>query len=175
MFEECNKAIDVYQAKWQKLVSSCQNQAFFQALRPTAVGWKTVDFPDLQRRFHELRDACDQIHLGWLNERWLATMHLREQKLGLGIELVKIMQRRPGSSDAIGLDHLDFLIPEGMDAKDVLGKESGIKWTEEKNGDFCQWISIWFEGTEAKLRKDTTFDVGAAELTSVSKKIKAGL
>jgi len=173
MFEEISTAIDIYQAKWQKLVEARKDKAFFQNLRPTAVGWKTQDFAELQRRSHELATACDQIHSGWLNERWLVTMHLREQKLGLGIELVKLMQRRPESKDAVGLDHLDFLIPQGIDIKTVLAQEPGLKWTEEKNGDFCQWISVWFEGTEAKLRMDTTFDVGAAELVAVSNKIKA--
>lgn len=174
MFEEINTAIDIYQAKWQKMIESRKDQGFFRSLRPTAVGWKTDDFAELQRRSHELVQACDQIHSGWLNERWIITMHLREQKFGLDIELVKLMQQRPQSKDALGLDHLDFLIPQGVDPTTVLAQEKDLRWTEERNGDFCQWISIWFEGTEAKLRLDTTFDVGAAELISVSQKIRAG-
>lgn len=173
MFEEINTAIDIYQAKWQKLLAGRKDKAFFDGLKPTAVAWKVEDFPELQRRFHELRDFCDQIHLGWLNERWLATMHLRgDAKLGQGLEVIKLMQRRPNSKDAIGLDHMDFLIPEGMDVKAVLTAEKDLKWTEEMNGEFCKWISIWFDGTEAKLRSDTTLDVCIAEMQDINERIK---
>jgi hypothetical protein len=30
-----------------------------------------------------------------------------------------------------------------------------LKWSEEKNGDHCKWLSIWLDGAEAKLRRDT--------------------
>lgn len=171
MLEEINTAVDVYMAKWKKVTESRRNKAFFEKLRPTAIGWKTDDSSDFQGRFHELRDQCDQIHLGWLNERWLATMHLREEKAALDVTIIKLMQRRPNSKDPIGLDHVDFLIPQGMDAKTVLAAEPNLKWSEEANGEFCNWISIWFEGTEAKLRTNTTIDVAIAELQDVNKKI----
>lgn len=171
MFDKINQAIDAYQKKWQALVATRKQVEFFKQLKPTAIGWKTEDFPEFQQQFHELRDACDQIHLGWLNERWLATMHLRQEKLALGVEIVKLMQRRPTSKDAIGLDHVDFLIPAGMDAKTVLAKEPDLKWSEESNGEFCQWISIWFDGTEAKLRVNTTIDVAIAELQAINQKV----
>lgn len=73
-----------------------------------AVVWKMADAAELQRRFDELRDRCDQIHFGWLNERWLVTMHLKDSSLSKGISIVKLMQRRPGSEDAVGLDHIGF-------------------------------------------------------------------
>lgn len=171
MLEDLNTAIDVYTAKWQQVVAERNNKRFFEQLKPTAVGWKTEDLAEYDRLFNELREVSDQIHIAWLNNRWLATMHLREQRLGLGIEVVKLMQRRPGSSDATKLDHIDFLIPENVDPKVILGAEAGLNWTDEKNGDFCKWISIWFDSTEAKLRVDTTVDVAIAELQAVNKKI----
>lgn len=172
MIEELNTAIDIYVAKWKKLLAGRRNKRFFEQLKPTAIGWKTVDFADFQARFHELRDQCDQIHMGWLNERWLATMHLKDgKKLGLGIEIIKLMQRRPGSSDATKLDHVDFLIPENVDAPPILAAESGLNWTDEENGKFCKWISIWFDDTEAKLRTDTTVSVAIAELQAIDKKV----
>lgn len=171
MLEELNTAIDVYAAKWQKLVATRKNKRFFEKLKPTSVGWKTVDLADYDQRFNELREFCDQIHIAWMNDRWLAAMHLRDQSLGLGIEVIKLMQRRPGSSDDIKLDHIDFLIPENVDVKTILAAEAGLEWTDEKNGDFCKWTSIWFEGTEAKLRTDTTVGVAIAELQAVDKKL----
>jgi len=171
MLEELNTAIDVYEAEWKKLVAARKNKRFFESLRPTAVGWKTEDLADYDKRFNELRELSDQIHIAWMNDRWLATMHLRDQKLGLGIEVIKLMQRRPGSSDATRLDHIDFLIPENVDAKAILAAEAGLNWTEEQNGDFCKWISVWFDNTEAKLRTDTTVGVAIAELQAVDKKV----
>ena len=168
MLDELNAALASYQKKWRTLLDNRENKDFFEGLRPTAVAWKTEDAADFDVRFAELRDQADHVHMGWVNERWLATFHLRTATLIDGITVVKLMQRRPGSSDATGLDHVDFLIvPEGTNAKDVLSHEAGLKWTEELNGDHCKWISIWFEGTEAKLRSDTTLDVCIKELQAV--------
>lgn len=173
MLDTLNLAIATYKSKWDALIAQSRDQRFFEGLRPTGVGWKVEDFAELQRKFHQLRDYCDQIHWGWLNERWLVTMHLREDdKLALSVKVIKLMQRRPNSKDVVGLDHMDFLIPESADAKAVLATEKDLKWTEETNGDFCKWISIWFDGTEAKLRSDTTLDVCIAEMQDINERIK---
>ncbi|MEJ0072929.1 MAG: hypothetical protein WDN27_02470 [Candidatus Saccharibacteria bacterium] len=37
--------------------------------------------------------------------------------------------------------------------------------------DGYDWISIWFEGAEAKLKSDTVLDIVSAELTELSKEI----
>ena len=172
MLNELNQAIISYQAKWQALIGTRRDREFFQSLRPTAVGWKTVDLADFDKRFAELRPRCDQIHLGWVNDRWLATMHLKDAPLEWGISVIKLMQRRPGSSDAPGLDHLDFLLHPEIEAKAVLASEPDIKWSEEANGAQCQWLSIWFVGTEAKLRLDSVLDACISELQTVNSKIQ---
>jgi hypothetical protein len=164
MINELNAAINDYQLKWRTLAGTRKDRGFFDGLRPTAVGWKAVDPADFDKRFAFLRALSDQIHLGWVNERWLATFHLREPQLPWGIETIKLMQRRPGSGDATGLDHLDFLVPEGTTAAIIKTSEPDLKVTEEKNGDHCKWLSLWFGNTEAKLRSDTVFDVCASEL-----------
>lgn len=172
MLEELNTAIDIYTAKWKKLVEGRRNKRFFEQLKPTAIGWKTEDFADLHQRFHALLEYCDQVHWGWVNDRWLVVMHLKEgNKLGLDIEVLTLMQRRPGSTDATKLDHIDFLIPENVDAPTILAAESGISWTDEENGQFCKWISIWFENTEAKLRTGTKLGVAVAEMQAIDKKL----
>jgi hypothetical protein len=81
------------------------------------------------------------------------------------------MQRRPGSTDAVGLDHIDFMDMEETNTKAVLADESDLKWTEEKNG-LCQWTSVWFDGTEAKLRTGTVVDVCIDELEEVNSKLR---
>lgn len=172
MFEELEAAIVKYHGQWNNLTQTRTEQDFFSGLQPTAVGWKTTDLADFDRRYAELRDICDQIHLGWVNERWLATMHLKSGLLPWGLTVVKLMQRRPGSSDAVGLDHIDFYVPAASpNLKSLLTKEPGLKWTEEKNGDHCKWISVWFDHTEAKLRGDTVLEVCAAELSDVQEAV----
>ena len=174
MLEELAKAIEAYQAKWQQLIQSRNNKTFFEALKPTAVAWKVEDQADFDTRFKALRDLSDQIHMGWINERWLATLHLRDEALPESIRIVKLMQRRPGSSDPVGLDHLDFLISVPDDAKAVLSSEQDLKWSEEKNGEHCKWLSIWLAGTEAKLRRDTVLQVCADELLDYQSALTAG-
>lgn len=171
MVDELNEAIGDYRSKWQVLLDGRQDKVFFGDLRPTSVGWKVVDMADFEARFAELRDHCDQIHFGWINERWLATLHLKNDTLTWGIKVVKLMQRRPGSTDATGLDHVDLLLPKDVDAKAKLQEEQELRWNEEFNGDHCKWISIWFDGTEAKLRSDTVLQVCADEMLECQRRL----
>ena len=169
MIDEINQSLKAYQAKWQELVSNRKNKAFFKDLLPTAIAWKTVDLADFDTRFKELRDLCDKVHLGWVNDRWLATLNLKNTNLEWDIQVIKLMQRRPGSDDPIGLDHVDFYA-KTID-ETVLKQEPDLKWTTESNNPHCSWLSIWFTGTEAKIRTDTVLDVCIAELQDASKAI----
>jgi hypothetical protein len=170
MIDELNQAVEEYQKKWRAFLAARSNKTFFEGLQPTSVGWKTTDLADFDQRFAELREQADQIHIGWINERWLATLHLRGTTISGGIQLVKLMQRRPGSSDATGLDHVDFYSSEVANAGSVLTAEPNLKWSHEENG-LCKWTSLWFAGTEAKLRTGTTLDVCVAELQEVNRHI----
>jgi hypothetical protein len=171
MVEELNEAIGEYRSKWQVVLDSRQDKVFFEALRQTAVGWKVVDMADFDSRFADLRDRCDQIHFGWVDERWLVTLHVKDDALFWGLKVIKLMQRRPGSTDATGLDHVDFLVPKDTDIKSKLQTEQALEWNEEFNGDHCKWISIWFDGTEAKLRKDTVLQVCADEMLDYQRRL----
>ena len=167
--EEIAGAIERYKLQWQELVAGRKNKAFFEGLKPTAVGFKLADAAEIDRLLAPIRDQADHIHWGWINERWLVTLHLRDTTLPDGIQIVKLYQRRPGSDDKLGLDHLDFYAPS-ID-EDILADEPELKWTNETNGEHCAWISLWFAGTEAKLRTDTTFDACAKELAELDKQI----
>jgi len=174
MFDQLNQDIDAYLAKWKSLIASRKddkNKEFFERLKPTSVGWKTTDLAEYDRIFSEWREACDHIHTAWLNDRWVAEMHLKADKLHGDIEVIKLMQRRPNSSDKVGLDHLDFMDMEETNTKAILAEETDLKWTDEENG-LCKWTSIWFEDTEAKLRQGTVIDVSIAELQEVNNKIR---
>lgn len=171
MLEEVDKATAAYFKKWALLIESRANKDFFGSLKPTSIGWKTTDINEFNDVFLELRDQCDQIHLGWVNERWLASLHLKETSLPGGIQIIKLMQRRPNSTDPIGLDHLDFYAKSEEEIKQVLASEPDLDATEESNNPLCHWHSIRFDGTEAKLRADTVFDVCIAELRQANGRI----
>lgn len=165
MLNSLIQSLESYEDAWRAFVAAHKDVSFLEPLEPTAAAWKTEDLADFDKRFLELRELSDQIHLGWVNDRWLATFHLRDSMLPWEIRLVKLMQRRPGSRDKIGLDHVDFRLQEGLDpTRKRLIAAPEIRWTEEKNGEYCTWLSIWFSDTEAKLRADTVLDVCIAEL-----------
>lgn len=174
MFDQVNQALDEFFGKWRALIDARQderNKEFFERLEATAVGWKVGDFDEYNRMLAEWRGACDIIIEKWMNERWIAKLHLKDASLGGGIEIVKIMQRRPGSEDKLGLDHVDFLCMEETNVKAILEEENDIRWTEEENGN-GKWTSLWFDGTEAKLRPETILDVVRQDLLEVNNKIR---
>jgi plasmid maintenance system killer protein len=170
MLGEINEAIKSYKIRWGNISEDTQDKDFFEQQKPTAVAWKVTDLDDLLNKFNTLRGLCDQIHWGWINERWLITMHLKDQNLDWDISIIKLMQRRPDSKDAVGLDHIDFWSKVNNQAKSILEK-TNLKWTEEKNTTHCKWVSIWFDQTEAKLRTDTVLDPCIAELKETKDKI----
>lgn len=174
MIEELNAAIETYHAKWNKLVMARKDKVFFEQLKPVAVGWKVADRAEYDRMYAELHDRADKIIETWMNGRWIAKVHLKDA-LDCGITLVKIMERRPGSSDALGLDHLDFYSPAVKDAEGILKQEPDLKWSWENNDvvEGYDWISIWFNGTEAKLKSGTVLDIIVAELNEINQQIKS--
>ena len=173
MIDELNKAIEAYHIKWHTLVAGRQDKAFFETLQPVAVGWKVAAREEYDQLRTELHDKCDMIVENWMNGRWIAKMILRDENLASGIKIVKIMQRRPNSTDAVGLDHLDFYSLEVEHAEAVLAKESNLKWSRESNDIISgyEWISLWFDDTEAKLKSSTVLDIVTAELQEINKEI----
>jgi hypothetical protein len=51
----------------------------------------------------------------------------------------------------------------------VLHAEDDLKWNEERNGEHCKWISVWFAGSEAKLRTDTVLAPCIAEMQDIER------
>jgi hypothetical protein len=172
MIDELREKVITYLDEWALLSEQRQNKAFFANLKPTAVGWKATDRDELMKQLAEVRDLCDQIHFGWVNERWLITLHFKELLLPGNITVLKLMERRPGSNDPVGLDHVDFYAGGG-NVKTALKNETDLRYEEEKNGAHCKWISVWFDGGEAKLRNDTVLKVCADEMLEFEEKIIA--
>lgn len=175
MLEEVNAKLEIYEQKWQKLIAVRHDRQFFARLKPTAVGWKTEDRAEYDRLVAELHDQADQIIETWMNGRWIAKLHLKDTHLANGAQIVKIMQRRPGSEDAVGLDHIDFYTSDMRHAESVLSSESDLKWSQESNDviEGYEWLSIWFDGTEAKIKSDTVLDTIQIELKQLNERLIA--
>ncbi|HSE61092.1 MAG TPA: hypothetical protein VLA88_02240 [Candidatus Saccharimonadales bacterium] len=173
MIDEINAAITNYQTKWQALVAARTDKQFFAALKPTSVGWKVKETADLDAMVFKLRDLCDHVLLVRMNDRWVAKLLLRDAKLAWNIPIIKILQLRPGSTDAVGMDHIDFysILPE-EEIEERLASES-VRWSHEENRPGYTWASVWFEGTEAKIKNYTILDIQTEELQAVSATIKA--
>ncbi|MGF7228668.1 MAG: hypothetical protein ACQR33_01660 [Candidatus Saccharibacteria bacterium] len=169
MLDELQKGLETYLNGWRQFAKQRHNEQYFADLKPTAVAWKFTDRQELMQRVDEIRDLCEQIHFGWINERWAVCAYLKDDSLAEGVRIVKLMERRPGSTDPVGLDHVDFYTADA-DVKSHVEQED-IKWTEESNGQHCNWISVWFEQGEAKLRTDTVFRVCADEMMEYEQRI----
>lgn len=161
-----NQALQNYFEAWSELVVGAQNQRFFEALRPSAFGWKVANRTELEERFNALKDGCDYAYWGWINERWIVTMHLREGAFSQNIKVIKLMERRPASSDRTGLDHVDFMVKDMTATGDILTKED-MQWTYETDNPFVNWYSIWFADTEAKIRDKSVISVCIDELEGI--------
>ena len=173
MIDDLNTALGDYFSRWHDLCRGRKDTLFFDNLKPVALGWKVQNRDEYDRILTELHDKADKIIETWMNERWIAKVHLKDEKLTGNIELVKIMLRRPGSTDAVGLDHLDFYAPEFSRAEQVLQAETDLRWSWESNDviEGYDWLSVWFDHTEAKIKSDTVLDIVAAELQDLSKRI----
>lgn len=173
MLDDINSALETYEQKWQKLIAVRHERNFFASLRPTAVGWKVATQEDYGNLLAGLHGQADKIIETWMNGRWVAKLHLKNTELANGTTILKIMQRRPGSNDALGLDHVDFYTPDIKHAESILKSESDLKWSWESNDiiDGYNWLSIWFDGTEAKIKADTVLDTIQKELQQLNGEI----
>lgn len=173
MIDELNTALKGYFTKWDVLVTARKDQAFFTDLKPVAVGWKVADRAEYDKLCTLLHDQSVRIIETWMNGRWIAKVQLKDDSLERGMKIIKVMQRRPGSKDALGLDHVDFYSPKVVDGEAVLKQETDLQWSQESNDIIAgyEWLSIWFEGTEAKIKAGTVFDIIIAELKEVNTKL----
>lgn len=160
MVDELQKALDIYLVAWRNFTKQRKDAEFFASLHPISVGWKVADQAAYTEHFAELQTISKRVTGSWLDERWLGGFYTKDELLPEGIRHIKLMQRRPAKpNDSLGLDHVDFLLPEGIDIEQLLRNDPEISWEREK-GDLCEWISVRFGNNEAKLRfvDKTSFD-----------------
>lgn len=174
MDTEIIAAYSEYLEKWQRMVTARHNKTFFEQLKPVALGWKVADKESYIALYTEHHDSCERIVETWMNGRWIAKLYLKQDSAVNGVRIVKLMERRPGSDDALGLDHVDFY-SRSQDIRQVLEQEPDLEWTLESNDviDKYEWLSVWFENTEAKIKSDTVLDIIIKELEEVNNTVKS--
>lgn len=107
----------------------------------------------------------DQVHGGPVNDRSIFTICKPEPFALRTMRHVKLLQRRPGSNDPLGLDHVDLVIPGGKDLGALVRRlrSNGVPCEVESN-DAHAWISIRHNGFEFKLVDHEVWDVCIAEM-----------
>lgn len=176
MIKDINAALNDYRTAWSSLVAERSDKAFFEGLIPTAVGWKVADVAAFDEAVAALRDRCDLVLHSRLNDRWIAKMILRKPATDWRLRAIKIMQVRPGVTDALGLDHIDFYAKQSPAEIEVTLQNENLKWTHEVNhdGDKYPWASVWFADTEAKIKHYNVFDIYTGQFMALSDRTKQG-
>ncbi|HIA91894.1 TPA: hypothetical protein EYO12_02115 [Candidatus Saccharibacteria bacterium] len=143
--------------------------------KPTAIGWKVAgsDFHSSLRAIMEFWGGVEQVHIGTVNDRKIASLVFSES-FARGIQVVKLMQRRPGSSDEIGtVDHVDFFVTD-IDAAHRRAEGSGLL-VEAQANDAHSWLSATLEGEhftrEIKFVDRSVLAIGVRSLADAEQSI----
>ena len=167
MLEEITSYLTPYETDWN---SWCGNNGIDSSLfKPTAVGWKVADSDSLARAILELLPFSPQAHIADVDNRKIGSFYL-SRELPMGLKVVKVLQRRAGSDDPLGLDHVDFTVSD-IAAVEKMLKEKGIVYEWQSNQSH-KWISTrTINNREAKFVDSTVLNIGSNELRKASHSI----
>jgi hypothetical protein len=133
--EALSQSLEKYFTKWDEYVARMGLFAIAEKMRPVAIGWKASSRADYRRTMNVLDNYATQIHSISIGKRKLATVVL-DAPLARGINVIKIIERRSGSRDAVGLDHIDFYLPMIEGIAEML-ERSEANWRRQGNGLVC--------------------------------------
>ena len=169
--EALSQSMDKYFAKWEEYVSRMGIFAIADKMRPVAIGWKVGSRAEYRRVMSVLDNYASQIHSVSVGKRKFATVIL-EEPLTRGISAIKVIERRSGSRDIVGLDHVDFYLPMIEGVAEML-ERGEANWRRQGN-DTYKRISVRFGPEslyEAKIIDHTVLNIAADELNYASQKI----
>ena len=167
-------ALAAHEAAWQKLLAAHQLQELGKQAVATTLSWKVADKAALFANLEDNAAAIEQVHIGTVNDRYIASAALKEPFAGLPI--LKLLERRQGSDDPLGLDSVDYLVPD-LDQTFATCQTAGLNIVRENN-DMHDWLSLRFgdqDQFEAKITDHLVLDVGIKELGLASKQIQQQL
>jgi hypothetical protein len=157
-------ALQRYNLAWKALIKEYKLQDFADYAQATTVSWKVADKAKLFFNLESLGQYAEQMHVGTVNNRYIASVVLHKP-LEANIWLIKILERRAGSRDALGLDSIDYLVPDIEQTYTGL-KAAGLYVVKEHN-DKHAWLSLRFgrdDEFEAKFTDHLVLDVAQKEL-----------
>jgi hypothetical protein len=169
--EALSQSLDKYFAKWDEYIARMGLFAIADKMRPIAVGWKVGGRAEYRRVMSVLDNYATQIHSVSVGKRKFATVIL-DEPLGRGIKVIKVIERREGSRDVVGLDHIDFYLPIVEGIAEML-ERSEANWRRQGN-DTYKRVSVRFGPEslfEAKIVDHTVLNIAADELNYASQKI----
>jgi hypothetical protein len=170
MMDEIREALKLYFAEWQEWLKTADGFDY-GSLKPMHAGWKVPTEVSLAQKISELLPNIREGHIGTVDNRKIALLvpHVPVES----VPVLQIMQLRPNSTDALGLDHVAFY------CADMVGLQAALenrpeKWEEQSNPGH-KWISMWFGPNmrEVKFFDHTSLDLGVRDLSKTSAKIKA--
>jgi predicted metalloenzyme YecM len=169
--EALSQSLDKYFAKWDEYVARMGLYAIASKMRPIAIGWKVANRAEYRRVMSVLDTYAKQIHSVEVSDRKFATVVLSEP-LARGVTVIKVIERREGSRDVVGLDHVDFYLPIIEGLAEML-ERGEANWRRQGN-DTYKRVSVRFGPEslyEAKIIDHTMLDIAADELDNASKRI----
>ncbi len=156
---------------WESFLS-CHGEPLKQLLapltpQPSALGLKVLDATYLFSTVQAYFEQGDQVHFGPVDNRTIAVIW-KQDPLALTIQYVKILQRRPGSDDLCGPEHLDLEIFAEVQFEELQQRLAalGIDCGVQRNASH-EWLSIRYEEFEFKLVKEPVWVVCVQEAQSI--------
>ncbi len=169
--EALSQSLEKYFYKWDEYVARMGLFGIAEKMRPVAVGWKVGSRAEYRRAMSVLDNFAVQIHSVSVGKRKIATVVL-EKPLARGIQVIKVIERREGSRDIVGLDHVDFYLPIVEGIAEML-ERGEANWRRQGNDKYKR-LSVRFGPEslyEAKIIDHTVLNIAADELNYASQKI----
>jgi hypothetical protein len=138
--ETLKKALEDYNAAWKAFLVVRHLETLEHTAVPNTISWKVADKADLFAVLESLKTDAEQMHVGTVNDRLIASVVLHKPYDGMSI--VKILERRPGSDDPLGLDSLDYMVKDPEHTYELL-KDAEAHIVKESN-EVHDWLSLRF-------------------------------
>jgi hypothetical protein len=159
-----------YRKAWKAFVIINHFEAVEHDWQPVAISWKVEHKVALYSNLRLIGGQASQVHIGTVSDRFIALALLKKEYQG--VHIVKLLERRPGSHDVLGLDSLDYHVSDLGQAYKLL-KATGARVTREHN-DAHEWLSLRFGRNheyEAKFIDHSLLDVAIQELESAKERL----
>lgn len=154
-------SLNDYRQAWLSLLQQAESLAL--EARATTLSIKVADKDAILNMLSINQTEIEQVHIGTVNDRFIASVLLDEPYQGMPI--LKILERRPGSEDPLGLDSIDYLVPDLEHTFELL-EAAGLPVLKENN-DVHAWLSLRFgpdQRFEAKFTDHLVLAVAIKEL-----------